>query len=767
VNDLLLAGLCNAAWASVLAVVALVASRLWRHRPALAHGLWLLVLLKLVTPSLLHVSQSQSAAPIAMEPTVAERPIAAPRAAEAVVSLAAPETINPSPDVTSPPIATDLLKQDTSPVKPPWPWQSVLIAVWLVGAVMWWLAVAVGAARFRKLIRAGCPATGSTRERAGRMAELLGLRRCPAVELIPARIPPMLWALAGRPRLLLPDELWRRLSDMQKDAVLAHELAHLKRRDHWVRRLEAAVLGLYWWDPIAWWARREVESAEEECCDALVVASLPESAGAYAEALVATAAFLSGPRLAWPAGASGAGRTPLLKRRLSMILGNPTAGSASRPGSLNVLIFAALALPFLPALVLGQPSPPAQAAAAQDKPQSEPQEPAPPKAKEEPKAIERKDQEAEKPKSENPFAISQPLVREVNEYAIFTGRTAARQTVELRARVSGMLDKVDVQAGQIVEKDTVLFEIDPRPYRAELDRAVAEVNLAQSRVKRASSDLKRAKSLMQKNMVSQEEVAQVEGQADEAEAALRVTQASLELAKLKLSFTKVTAPVSGKIGRPLLSEGNLVAADTTLLARMVSQDTIYVEFAVDERTLLRLNRLRRERKLKGAPDTVMPVEIGLSDEPGFPHRGIIDSMDIEIDPTTGTARWRAAVPNPDGILVPGLFARVQLLIGGPVKALLINKEAILNDTGRRYVFVVNDKNVVEQRYVNVLDGAGYANLAAITKGLKADDWVLVRGMDRLRPANKLIERAPQERIIDAEKIPMKEDMPPPAELKAS
>jgi RND family efflux transporter MFP subunit len=339
--------------------------------------------------------------------------------------------------------------------------------------------------------------------------------------------------------------------------------------------------------------------------------------------------------------------------------------------------------------------------------------------------------------------------------------------VELRARVSGMLDKVDVQAGQIVEKDTVLFEIDPRPYRAELDRAVAEVNLAQSRVKRASSDLKRAKSLMQKNMVSQEEVAQVEGQADEAEAALRVTQASLELAKLKLSFTKVTAPVSGKIGRPLLSEGNLVAADTTLLARMVSQDTIYVEFAVDERTLLRLNRLRRERKLKGAPDTVMPVEIGLSDEPGFPHRGIIDSMDIEIDPTTGTARWRAAVPNPDGILVPGLFARVQLLIGGPVKALLINKEAILNDTGRRYVFVVNDKNVVEQRYVNVLDGAGYANLAAITKGLKADDWVLVRGMDRLRPANKLIERAPQERIIDAEKIPMKEDMPPPAELKAS
>ncbi len=159
------------------------------------------------------------------------------------------------------------------------------------------------------MIRSARPAPAELRERIGRVAERLGLRNIPVACLLPVRMSPMVWVpLAGPPHLVLPEELWGLLDATQQDAILAHELAHLKRRDHWVRRLEALACGLYWWDPVAWWARREVERAEERCCDALVLWALPTAAGAYAEALVMTAAYLSGLRRPLPLGASGVGR---------------------------------------------------------------------------------------------------------------------------------------------------------------------------------------------------------------------------------------------------------------------------------------------------------------------------------------------------------------------------------------------------------------------------------------------------------------------------
>ena len=173
------------------------------------------------------------------------------------------------------------------------------------------------------------------------------------IGLVPARVPPMLWASLGRPcrGCCCPKSFGLSLDAVQQDAVLAHELAHLKRRDHWVRRLEAVVLGLYWWDPVAWWARRQLERAEEECCDAWVVWSLPSAAGAYAEALVATAAFLSGLRHPLPLGASGAGRTLPLKRRLKMILRDrPASPVAHGPTSCAGAGYARLALPARPGL---------------------------------------------------------------------------------------------------------------------------------------------------------------------------------------------------------------------------------------------------------------------------------------------------------------------------------------------------------------------------------------------------------------------------------
>jgi hypothetical protein len=180
-----------------------------------------------------------------------------------------------------------------------------------------------------------------------RLAVRMGLRRIPGVWLLPAPVSPLLLALGGRPRILLPLDLWPRLSDEQQETLLAHELAHLRRRDHWVRRLELVALGLYWWLPVAWWARRKLQDAEEQCCDAWVVAVLPESAPAYASALLETVTFLSCAPLALPVTASGVGHVPLLKRRLTMILRETPSLRLSRLGALAVLAAACL-LPLLP-----------------------------------------------------------------------------------------------------------------------------------------------------------------------------------------------------------------------------------------------------------------------------------------------------------------------------------------------------------------------------------------------------------------------------------
>ena len=165
-----------------------------------------------------------------------------------------------------------------------WSWQMTAVVVWLAGVAAWWSAVGLQVYRFRRLIRAARRATEALGTRTSRLAARLGLGQGPSVWLVPAPVPPMIWAVFGLPRLLLPEDLWNRLDERQQDTVLTHELAHLRRRDHWVRRLEAVVLGLYWWNPVAWWARRQVEQAEEQCCDSWVLWTLPGAAEAYSEA---------------------------------------------------------------------------------------------------------------------------------------------------------------------------------------------------------------------------------------------------------------------------------------------------------------------------------------------------------------------------------------------------------------------------------------------------------------------------------------------------
>lgn len=306
-ESLFWAALNNAAVASLLAVAAALVARVC-HRPAVVHALWLLVLLKLLTP------------PLVALPVMGPRSIASPPLH--VAAALSPDVAVPSPSLAESSEEAVAPEPDLVPETPACAvaWSSIVMAVWLGGSLAWWMVAGGRMLRFHRLLQASRPVPETVQEQARELAAMLGLRRCPPVAFVAAPLSPMLWALGFSPRLLVPVELWRRLSVEQQDTLLAHELAHLRRGDHWVRRLEFIVLGLYWWHPVVWWARRRLQEAEEECCDARVLAVLPEAASAYASVLVETVAFLSQTRAAALLGASGAGQVPLLKRRLTMIL---------------------------------------------------------------------------------------------------------------------------------------------------------------------------------------------------------------------------------------------------------------------------------------------------------------------------------------------------------------------------------------------------------------------------------------------------------------
>jgi beta-lactamase regulating signal transducer with metallopeptidase domain len=348
VDTLLHVGLSNAVLATALAVAAAAVSRVCRGRPAVAHSLWLLVLLKLLTPPLLtlRVPWPDRAASVPEVPVPASAPTDAEPVDAGNLAPPAEEDLAPPAEPAAP----------TSPVSLPvdW-WKPALMAVWLGGALLWWGAVAVRLCRFRRCWRCARPAPAAVQERARQLARRLGLARCPGVWLLPAPVGPLLWAVAGPARVLLPADLWGGLNEDQRDTLLAHELAHLRRGDPWVRRLELLALGLYWWHPVAWWARRRLQEAEEECCDAWVVWALPDAADAYAEALLRTVRYLSQADAALPAGASGAGQVRLLKRRLSMIVQGTTPRGLSRAGLAAVVLLAAVLLPLLPTRGLTEP----------------------------------------------------------------------------------------------------------------------------------------------------------------------------------------------------------------------------------------------------------------------------------------------------------------------------------------------------------------------------------------------------------------------------
>jgi RND family efflux transporter MFP subunit len=331
--------------------------------------------------------------------------------------------------------------------------------------------------------------------------------------------------------------------------------------------------------------------------------------------------------------------------------------------------------------------------------------------------------------------VSRPVEREVTDYADYTARTAAVDSVELRARVSGYLDKVNFKEGALVQKGDILFEIDPRTYTAVLQSAEGNLTAAEARVTRLDADYARAQRVVGSAAMSREDYDKVVGDRAEAIASRAALKAAVERARLDVSFTKVVAPISGRISRYNVTVGNLVQAGDltggTLLTTIVSVDPMYAYFDVDENTVLRVKQLIREGKAKtpDAPD--IPVWLGLANENGFPHRGVINFIDNQVNPKTGTQRVRGVFPNKDEALSPGYFARVRVPIGEPHKALLVTERALDTDQGQKVVYVVGGDNTVVTRPVRL--GALHDGLREITDGLKPGEQVIVNGLQQVRP----------------------------------
>jgi beta-lactamase regulating signal transducer with metallopeptidase domain len=326
--------LSNALVACLLALLAFAVSR-WR-RPALAHGLWLLVLLKLLTPPLIPIYLPGLDA----EPAKADVPTSTAVVESNPVQPAATEELGLMLEalVLPPPAANEPAQEETKPEQEPTNrWLKWLIPVWLGGSVLWLAATLYSIWRFQRVLRWARPAPLSIQDHTRRLAAKFGIQRPPRVYVVEGVVTPMIWAVGGAPRLLFPAGLLDRLDAEQRAALLLHELAHVRRRDHWVRFLELLVVALYWWHPVVWWARRELREAEEQCCDAWVVWASSGEGQTYARALLEAVAFVSHTRSPLPAAASGIGHVSHLKRRLTMIMQGNTPRSLSALGWIIVL----------------------------------------------------------------------------------------------------------------------------------------------------------------------------------------------------------------------------------------------------------------------------------------------------------------------------------------------------------------------------------------------------------------------------------------------
>ena len=330
--------------------------------------------------------------------------------------------------------------------------------------------------------------------------------------------------------------------------------------------------------------------------------------------------------------------------------------------------------------------------------------------------------------------VAQPVQQTVTDYLELTGNTQAIKTVQLVARVSGYLEKVLFQDGQFVKKGQLLFLIQQNTYQDTLRQNEAQISLQKAQLDYAEKQLIRYSNLLEQKATSQENVDNWRYQRDSAQANLQGAQAARDLSKLNLDYTEITAPFDGRIDRRLQDPGNLVGSGgNTVLAQLSQTDPIYVYFNISDADLARL--MGEARWMPGqARARPWPVYVGLPDEKEYPHEGRLDFASISLTPTTGTLLLRGIFPNPDGKILPGLYARVRV----PVKkgpALLVSQEAIGYDQRGSYVLVVNEKNVVQ--HVSVRIGTLVDHLRVVEEGLTGNDWVIVKGVQKAIPGRQV------------------------------
>jgi RND family efflux transporter MFP subunit len=342
--------------------------------------------------------------------------------------------------------------------------------------------------------------------------------------------------------------------------------------------------------------------------------------------------------------------------------------------------------------------------------------------------------------------VTTPITGEVTDYQDFTGRLDALKTVDIRARASGFVMEAPFKEGDFVHEGDLLFQIDRRPYQATLNQAEANLKVAKADRNLQEKNAQRARVLIGSKSIAREDYDTILATSEKAAATVGAIEAARDLAELNLSYTRVTAPLSGRISRRFVDPGNLVTADTTILTTMVSDNPLYAYFDVDERTYLDLVGPAKSGQGSWLTELRFPVLMRTANEDQFTHSGIVNFIDNRVSATSGTIRLRGVFDNPTGVLKPGLFVRIRLPMGTPYQAVLIPDEAIMSDQGRKFVYVVNDKNEVEYRAVDL--GQEVQGLRVIKKHLALGERVIVSGMQRVR----------QKAVVD---VKMKDPPKPP------